>query len=152
MSHYFTVETIKSADARRNCGSVAQVMRARFMIGALFRAKAKISDLDQVRAEVGSYIAYGATKVIVVYSQMLKISEPSGTLADSMLFQAAQLEAIKIGSGSAPEEKNDDSKDDADEEELELPVNSWPFRNHNSYTITNEEESTESQRPSQHAS
>ena len=61
----FTVETIKSADAREKLwetdeplARVAQVMRARFMIGALFRAKAKISDLDQVRAEVGSYIAH----------------------------------------------------------------------------------------------
>ena len=73
---------------------VANIMRTRFLLGASLTKRLTPAVCGELRSMVGHYVlGAGATEL---YGKLLEIAEPSGTLLDSPIFQAAQF-AENIG-------------------------------------------------------
>ena len=105
---------------------VANIMRTRFLLGASLTKRLTPAVCGELRSMVGHYVlGAGATEL---YGKMLEIAEPSGTLLDSPIFQAAQF-AENIG----VEEEVEEQKSPA----IAIMVrgNEWPFMGHAGYKL-----------------
>lgn len=105
---------------------VANIMRTRLLLGASLTKRLTPAACAEMRSMVGHYVL--GAGAIELYGKMLEIAEPSGTLLDSPIFQAAQF-AENIGVDEELEEKQSPAI------AIMVRGNEWPFTGHAGYKI-----------------
>ena len=65
---------------------------------------------------------------LYVFRTLLDLAEPSGTLADSLVFKAAQVESMIPTNAHSVEADDEDS-------DIVFKANEWPCSNHRSYKL-----------------
>ncbi len=113
----------KNEDFKR----VEMLMRSRFLIGAWIRKDLTTDDCNILRGQIWEYIIKNP-QFVDMYSQMLSLAEPSGTLGDTMVWKAANRKRV-FKSQPAP------APIIAEDFEREVNLSEWPFENYNSYHI-----------------
>ena len=107
---------------------VANIMRTRMMFGISITKKLQSgAAMLEARAIVGYYIPR-TPGAVECYDTMLKIAEPSGTLQDSPIFQAAQFAENTINDDDEEEKKSPDIT-------VVVRLNQWPFMGHAGYKL-----------------